>query len=102
MKRQLLLILLTVSSLHGVMAQVLTREDAVSAGLIRSNNTTVRSGYGQPSGEIGHQDFLHDGSARTLQETLIWHGGEAEASKEFVRTLSQDERDKLIKFLESL
>ncbi|WP_228450671.1 di-heme oxidoredictase family protein [Chryseolinea soli] len=50
----------------------------------------------------GHQNFLHDGRARTLLEAIMWHGGEAEASKEFVRTLSQDDRDKLIKFLESL
>jgi len=50
----------------------------------------------------GHQNFLHDGRARTLPEAILWHGGEAEASKEFVRTLSQDDRDKLIKFLEFL
>ena len=50
----------------------------------------------------GHQNFLHDGRARTLLEAIMWHGGEAEASKEFVRTLSLDDRDKLIKFLESL
>jgi CxxC motif-containing protein (DUF1111 family) len=32
----------------------------------------------------------------------MWHGGEAEASKEFVRTLSAADRDALVKFLESL
>ncbi len=50
----------------------------------------------------GHQNFLHDGRARTLMEAIMWHGGEAEQSKEFVRTLSKNDRDALIKFLESL
>lgn len=50
----------------------------------------------------GHQNFLHDGRARTLMEAILWHGGEAEQSKEFVRTLSKEDRDALVKFLESL
>ncbi|HEY9046238.1 MAG TPA: di-heme oxidoredictase family protein [Ohtaekwangia sp.] len=50
----------------------------------------------------GHQNFLHDGRARTLMEAILWHGGEAEQSKEYVRTLSSSDRDALIKFLESL
>ena len=50
----------------------------------------------------GHQNFLHDGRARTLMEAIMWHGGEADQSKEYVRTLSKTDRDALIKFLESL
>jgi CxxC motif-containing protein (DUF1111 family) len=50
----------------------------------------------------GYQNFLHDGRARTLMEAIMWHGGEAEASREHVRNLSKADRDKLIKFLESL
>jgi len=50
----------------------------------------------------GHQNFLHDGRARTLTEAIMWHGGEAAQSKEFVITLSKADRDALIKFLESL
>ncbi len=50
----------------------------------------------------GHQNFLHDGRARTLLEAIMWHGGEAGPSKEYVRTLSKTDRDALIKFLESL
>ena len=50
----------------------------------------------------GHQNFLHDGRARTLLEAVMWHGGEAKQSKEFVRTLSNPDRNALIKFLESL
>jgi CxxC motif-containing protein (DUF1111 family) len=50
----------------------------------------------------GHNNFLHDGRARSLMEAILWHGGEAEVSKEYVRTLPQEDRDALIQFLESL
>ena len=50
----------------------------------------------------GHQNFLHDGRARTLMEAIMWHGGEAEQSKEYIRTISSSDRAALIKFLESL
>lgn len=50
----------------------------------------------------GHNNFLHDGRARTLLEAVMWHGGEGEQSKEYVLHLSKSERDALIKFLESL
>jgi CxxC motif-containing protein (DUF1111 family) len=47
-------------------------------------------------------NFLHDGRAKTLQEAIMWHGGEAENSKEAFRNLSKSKRDNIIKFLESL
>jgi CxxC motif-containing protein (DUF1111 family) len=50
----------------------------------------------------GHQNFLHDGRARTLLEAVMWHGGEAQQSKEYVSNLSKDDRDALIQFLQSL
>jgi CxxC motif-containing protein (DUF1111 family) len=59
-------------------------------------------GIGLTRAVNGHQNFLHDGRARSLMEAVMWHGGEAEQSKEFVRTLSKTDRDALIKFLESL
>lgn len=50
----------------------------------------------------GHTNFLHDGRARTLMEAIMWHGGEAQFSRDYVTRLSQSDRDLLIKFLESL
>jgi CxxC motif-containing protein (DUF1111 family) len=50
----------------------------------------------------GHQNFLHDGRARTLMEAVMWHGGEAEASRNYVKNLSKTDRESLIKFIESL
>jgi len=46
--------------------------------------------------------FLHDGRARTLEEAILWHGGEAQKSKESFMKLSKAQREQVIKFLESL
>lgn len=46
--------------------------------------------------------FLHDGRARTLQEAILWHGGEAAAAMERYRQLPPEQRAELISFLESL
>lgn len=46
--------------------------------------------------------FLHDGRARTLEEAILWHGGEAQQSRENFRTMSRDDRAALLRFLGSL
>jgi CxxC motif-containing protein (DUF1111 family) len=50
----------------------------------------------------GHTFFLHDGRARSLEEAILWHGGEAEASRDAFAAYSAQERAALIRFLESL
>ncbi len=50
----------------------------------------------------GHSNFLHDGRARSLKEAILWHGGEAENSKNYFINLPQKDREALIKFLKSL
>ncbi len=59
-------------------------------------------GIGLTSGVSGGEAYLHDGRARTLAEAILWHGGEAEKSKEKFRNMSAADRDALIKFLKSL
>ncbi|WZK90288.1 di-heme oxidoredictase family protein [Aliisedimentitalea scapharcae] len=46
--------------------------------------------------------FLHDGRARTMLEAVLWHGGEARASRDAVISLSAEDRDALLRFLASL
>ncbi|ATB26589.1 di-heme oxidoredictase family protein [Melittangium boletus] len=46
--------------------------------------------------------YLHDGRARTLTEAIVWHGGEASASRARFEALPKADRDALIAFLESL
>lgn len=50
----------------------------------------------------GHTNLLHDGRARNFEEAIVWHGGEAEASKVAFMNLQKSEREKVIEFLKSL
>lgn len=50
----------------------------------------------------GHTRFLHDGRAQNLEQAVLWHGGEAEASRDAYMSLSADDRARILKFLESL
>lgn len=49
-----------------------------------------------------HTRFMHDGRARSLEEAILWHGGEAEAVREKFKALDEADRAKLIRFVESL
>ena len=49
-----------------------------------------------------HTRFLHDGRARSIEEAILWHGGEGLSSKEKFLSLSAEERRKVLKFLSSL
>ncbi|MGH7991795.1 MAG: di-heme oxidoredictase family protein, partial [Limisphaerales bacterium] len=57
---------------------------------------------GLTAGVSGGEAYLHDGRARTLEEAILWHGGEAEASEEVFRNMSASDRAALIAFLKSL
>lgn len=50
----------------------------------------------------GHSCLLHDGRARNLTEAILWHGGEAQVSKEKFRSLPKADRQAIIEFIESL
>lgn len=46
--------------------------------------------------------FLHDGRARTIEEAVLWHDGEAKDAKETFMNYSKAEREQLLAFLKSL
>lgn len=50
----------------------------------------------------GHTRLLHDGRARNIEEAILWHGGEASASKLAFTQLNSVEREKIIAFLNTL
>lgn len=50
----------------------------------------------------GHTRYLHDGRARNLSEAILWHGGEALKAKEMFVSLTKNDREDVIKFLETL
>lgn len=46
--------------------------------------------------------LLHDGRAEDTMQAILWHGGEAEKIKKRFMELTKQERETLIKFLETL
>lgn len=52
--------------------------------------------------DVNRIGYLHDGRARTIEEAILWHGGEAEASKTVYENMSQSDKDALLAFLKSL
>lgn len=50
----------------------------------------------------GERFLLHDGRARTIDEAILWHGGEATTAADAFRSSSADVRAALIAFLEAL
>ena len=60
-------------------------------------------GIGLSKDSQGGQYYLmHDGRARSIEEAILLHGGEAEDSKNRYSGLSQEEKNQLLKFIESL
>ena len=46
--------------------------------------------------------FLHDGRARTIEEAILWHGGEAQASRDAFANLSKTDREALLDYVRAL
>jgi len=59
-------------------------------------------GIGLAQTVLPQATFLHDGRARSLEEAILWHGGEAEGAKEAFRTMDRAAREELLAFLRSL
>jgi CxxC motif-containing protein (DUF1111 family) len=53
-------------------------------------------------GDASKVGYLHDGRARNLTEAVMWHGGEAEKSRQRFSALSTADRQALLAFLRSL
>lgn len=50
----------------------------------------------------GQQALLHDGRAASVEEAILWHGGEAEQVKQQFIALPQASRQAIINFVNSL
>jgi CxxC motif-containing protein (DUF1111 family) len=77
------------------------RSDFAANG--REWRTRPLSGIGQAQTVNPLAGFVHDGRTRTrmLGQTILWHGGKAEKSKQSFRTMSAAERAALVAFLKS-
>lgn len=80
-------------------------DDGYTEGTAATNEwrTPPLWGLGLSKKSQGGQYFLlHDGRARSIQEAILQHGGEAQQSKINYQQLTEADKAKLIKFLESL
>lgn len=59
-------------------------------------------GIGLKERTAGAAHYLHDGRARSIEEAILWHGGEAEPAKHAFVHLNTSDRLRLLNFLESL
>jgi CxxC motif-containing protein (DUF1111 family) len=59
-------------------------------------------GIGLSETVSGPLALMHDGRARTVAEAILWHGGEAEVSRDAFRNMPKADRDALVKFVESI
>ena len=50
----------------------------------------------------GSKSMLHDGRAANATEAILWHGGEAEVSRDAFRNMLKADRDALLRFLNSI
>ncbi|MDP7276736.1 MAG: di-heme oxidoredictase family protein [Planctomycetaceae bacterium] len=57
---------------------------------------------GLTRGVGGGEAYLHDGRARSLEEAILWHGGEARMASEAFRSMPAADRKAIIRFLKSL
>jgi CxxC motif-containing protein (DUF1111 family) len=64
--------------------------------------TTPLWGLGLAVTVNGHNRLLHDGRARGIEEAILWHGGEAQASRDAWMALPKVDREKVVRFLQSL
>ncbi|PIE21101.1 MAG: hypothetical protein CSA66_00080 [Proteobacteria bacterium] len=59
-------------------------------------------GVGLRKAVNGATGLLHDGRARTVEEAVLWHGGEARGARDRFAHLDPDDRAALIAFVRSL
>lgn len=64
--------------------------------------TTPLWGIGLFAKTNGTPFYLHDGRARTIEEAILWHGGEAQSAKQKFMSFSKADRQSLLKFIYSL
>lgn len=74
-------------------------DDAPSS---RAWRTAPLWGLGLLATVTGEVRLLHDGRARSPEEAILWHGGEARRSRKAFRALPAADRAALLRFLESL
>lgn len=80
-------------------------DDGYTEGTAKTNEWKTPPLWGlglSPNAQGGKYFLLHDGRATSIDQAIQMHGGEASASRNKFNLLTDDERNKVIKFLNSL
>ncbi len=80
-------------------------DDGFTEGIAKTSEwrTPPLWGIGLSKNSQGGQVFLlHDGRARSMNEAILLHGGEAKQSRDAYSQLNDIDKKNIIKFLESL
>lgn len=64
--------------------------------------TTPLWGIGLRAKISGAFNLLHDGRARSFEEAILWHGGEAQSARDAFKALEKQYRNYLVDFLKGL
>lgn len=72
---------------------------AVTLGDEKANDEVSKE---RDPGDVNRIGYLHDGRARTIDEAIRWHGGEANNAKVAYENLSDEDKAAILAFLESL
>ncbi len=59
-------------------------------------------GLGLVQAVLPYSGYLHDGRARSIEEAILWHGGEAQAAQAKFVAMKKSDRQDLLYFLNSL
>lgn len=59
-------------------------------------------GIGLQAKVNGSRALLHDGRANSVEEAILWHGGEAQKAKQSFMQLNKDQRNLLIQFVNAI
>lgn len=82
--------------------------DELSDGhtMFKANENEFRTpplwGIGLYTKVSGTTALLHDGRARTIEEAILWHGGEALKQQMAFKALSKENRDYIVEFLKGI
>jgi CxxC motif-containing protein (DUF1111 family) len=77
-------------------------DETVAGAKVRSRwRTAPLWGLGYRMKTEGHPTFLHDGRARSAEEAILWHSGEAAPTRQNFVTLGPRSRQALLHWLET-
>ena len=70
--------------------------------MVRDEKANDSVSLAQSADDINRVGYLHDGRARTIEEAILWHGGEGQAAKLAYEALEDAQQQALLRFLNSL